>query len=509
MSFDTEGQSVHLRSEEVPGLSSQGSRKWIGAAGAVVMVVALVFGGMTALKMLGGGGAQPEDVFPNSAIVFAKLDLNPSAGQKLAAYRLASSFPKVKDKVSSKETSVKESIFSSVLAGNRSWGLDYKKDVEPWLGDRIGVGVFPAGGADSKPEIALAIAFTDQSAAKAALDKAIANATTQVEMVGYAFADGYVVLSDTTAHATALVQAGKVSPLGLPAWSTYSDDVKSLGSDQIGVAWVDLAAAYKAIPKDQLKNGPLGGLQGTTDPKNATGRFVSGLHVDPSYLELTGRSIELKGAGPLTSTGGVNQTKLMSSLPSDVLGAATATGFGKAAAALYAGLIAGSDTTGLKPMMQRLGLGSATDLETLLGTETGIAVGGTSDQPQFAVRTRSADSAASLALAIKVFAAAPVPGLTVRKLTDPEGILVGTGSDLTAAMSDPSGGRLGADAAFRQVTPDLGQANFAVYVNLSKVLTLVAKDNPKEAASLAPFNALGLTVAGGPEPSYRLRISVR
>ena len=167
MSFDNEGQqSVHSRyGEENEALSSRGSGKWVGAAVAVAVVAALSFGGMTLLKVLGGGGAQPEDVFPNSAIVFAKLDLSPSAGQKLAAYRLASRFPKVKNKVTSEDTSIRESIFSSIFTGTTNWGLDYKKDLGPWLGDRIRFGVFPAMDGDKKPEMALAIAFTDQDVA--------------------------------------------------------------------------------------------------------------------------------------------------------------------------------------------------------------------------------------------------------------------------------------------------------------------------------------------------------
>jgi hypothetical protein len=511
MSFDNEGQqsAYETHGVEDEALAARGSRKWVGAALAVVVVVALSFGGMTLLKVLGGGGAQPEDIFPNSAVVFAKLDLNPSAGQKLAAYRLTNKFPKVKDKVTSEDTSIRDSIFSSIFTGTASWGLDYKKDLEPWLGDRIGFGVFPAMDGDKKPEVALAIAFTDQNAAKAALEKAIATTAGKVETVGYAFADGYVIVTDTSAHATALVEAGKVSPLALPAWSTYGDDVKSLGSDQIGVAWADLAAAYKLLPKDQLMNSPLGQLKGTSDPVNVTGRFVMGLHADPSFLEVTGKGIDLKGASSLTDAGAVKQAGLMASFPSDVFGAASATGLGKVAGALYTGLIAGGDTIGARSMLSQLGVDSADQVETLFGTETGIVVGGTIDQPEYAVRTRTSDPDAALAIARKALAAAEIPGLTLQKAKDPQGILASVGPGLTAAIVNGSGSKLGDSEAFRHVVPDLGTATFASYVNLAKLVPLLAKDNPKDAEWLKPLGALGLTAAGGAEPSFRLRLSVR
>lgn len=513
MTFNDQGEhSYHagFPQDDAPP-SPRGSKKWIGAAAAVVLVVALSVGGVAIAKVMGGGGAQPEDVLPNSAIAFAKLDLNPSAGQKLAAFRLASRFPTVRGNVTSQDTSIKESLFGSIFTGNASWGLDYKRDVQPWLGDRIGVGVFPGMGGDKKPEMALAIAFTDRSAAQTALDKAIAHAGNKVETVGYSFADEYVIVSDTAAHATALVAAGRVSPLALPAWSTYGDDVRSLGSDQIGVAWVDVAASYKLLPQDQLTNSPLGQLKGKDDPKNASGRLVIGLHADPSYLELTGKAIDLKGAASLTSGGVVNQAGLMATFPSDVFGAATATGVGKAAGDLYTGLVSGSDSMGVRSMLSAIGINSAKEVETLLGSETGVAVGGTIDQPEYAVRTRSDDPDTAYGLARKVLdtAKSDIQGITLTKVTGPDGIVVGKGSGLIAAITSGSGSKLGSSDSFRQVVPDRGRASFAAYVNLAELMPLLARDNPKDAASLKPLNAVGLTATAGVEPTVRLRLSFR
>jgi hypothetical protein len=45
---------------------------------------------------------------------------------------------------------------------------------------------------------------------------------------GYAFTNGYVIVSDTTAHAAALAKAGKAGSL---AKSRYAEDVKKLGPD--------------------------------------------------------------------------------------------------------------------------------------------------------------------------------------------------------------------------------------------------------------------------------------
>jgi hypothetical protein len=483
------------------------------------VVAAVALGGTALVSALGGGGAQPEDVLPANAIAFAKLDLNPSAGQKLAVFRLASKFPKAK--VTSQDTSVKESTFGSFFTGptgTSSFGLDYKKDVQPWLGDRVGVGVFPDIDGDKSPEVGVAIAFTDRAAAKSALDRVIAKAATGAGKVqnktGYAFAeDGYVILSDTTAHATALAKAGKTGPLSA---SRYAEDVKSLGSDQIGVAWADIAALYKAIPKDTWSTGPFaalsGSLKGAENPKNATGRVVMGLHADPSFVELTSKAIGFKGATPPAKPGAVSQGAMIASFPADVFGAFTATGLGKGAGVLYTSLTAGGDSMGIKPVLDGIGLDSAQKMETLLGTETGLAVGGTVDQPEFAIRTQTGDPDAASALARQLLAAAQVDTsvATVAKIDGPKGIVVGTGSGLMSAIASQSGSRLGGTEAFKQVMPGFERADVALYVNLAKLVPLLAKDNPKEAASLAPLNALGMTVSGtGDKATERLRLSVK
>lgn len=513
MSFNNEGEQPiyvsHLPAGDAP--SSRGSKRWIGAAAAAAVVVALAVGGMQLVSAMGGGGAQPEEVLPASAIAFAKLDLNPSVGQKRAVFELAAKFPRSKDKVTSEDTSIKESTFGSIFTGDTGWGLDYAKDVEPWLGDRIGVGVFPDMDADKQPDVGLAIAFTDQSAAKVALDKAIANAADKQDKVGYAFAEGFVIVSETTAIAAELVAAGKSSPLALPIWSTYSEDVKTLGSDQIGVAWADIAASYKAVLESQPKEDTLTLLEGDNDPKNVTGRVVAGLHADPSFIELTGKGIEIKGADTLVKADAATEAGMIASFPAEVFGGVTATGLGKALGAFYSSATEGADAMEIKPMLSAIGIDSAQQIELLLGSETGVVVGGTTDEPEYVLRTRSGDPDAAYELVRKVLRAGEpdTEGITVHKVDGPDGVVVGMGSGLIEAITSHSGSTLGSTASFKQVMPGVDQAGFAAYVNLARLMPLLAKDNPSDADSLEPLDALGVTATGGAEPTVRLRLSVR
>jgi len=504
--------------------------KWVVAVTGVAVVVALTAAGMAVAGSMGGGGSQPEDVLPANAMAFVKLDLNPAAGQKLAVYRLAPKFPKVKGKVTSEETSIKESGFGSVFTGNGKddvTGLDYKKDVEPWLGDRIGVGVFPALPGSKDPQVGLAIAFTDHDKAKAALDKAAALSAKDAStpsLKGYAFTeDGYVIVSDTTAHAAAIVAAGKAKPL---AKSAYARDVETLGGDQIGVAWADIAAVYKAVPKDKTPaalNGLLQGpLKGVGDPTNISGRIVIGLHADPAFLEVTAKAISLKGANTKGISSPVKDpatgAAMIGSFPSEVSAAVTLTGLSQAVGALYTTFTRDGDPFQVKATLAQMGISSAKEIETLLGSETGVMVAGTlPDSPEFAVRTRGTDPDGALTIARRLLASSGATGVTAGKITGPDGIVVtmgtspavpGGAADLSVSLLNKTGSTLGDTPAFKQVLPDSGNASFAAFVNLPKVVPS-ATDNPAATASLKPFNALGVSVSGGTEPTVRIRVSVR
>src|SRR6185503_3279771 len=107
---------THMKEAKVVRRKVQVPR-WVAAVTAVATVLAVTAAGAAFHSVVDGGGPQPEDVLPANAVAFVKLDLNPSAGQKLAVYQLASRFPKVKSKVTSEDTSVKESVFGSIFTG--------------------------------------------------------------------------------------------------------------------------------------------------------------------------------------------------------------------------------------------------------------------------------------------------------------------------------------------------------------------------------------------------------
>src|SRR4051794_31554643 len=71
---------------------------WALVGGIAVLVLALVGGVTYAVGALSGGGSQPDDALPTGAFAYVSLDLDPSAAQKIDAFRFLRTFPALRDK---------------------------------------------------------------------------------------------------------------------------------------------------------------------------------------------------------------------------------------------------------------------------------------------------------------------------------------------------------------------------------------------------------------------------
>jgi hypothetical protein len=79
----------------------------IGAVVASLLVVGAV-GAVGAKLALGGGGKQPAEVLPREAVGYIRVDLDPSAGQKIAAFRLLDKLPDTKLALADKDLTLSE-----------------------------------------------------------------------------------------------------------------------------------------------------------------------------------------------------------------------------------------------------------------------------------------------------------------------------------------------------------------------------------------------------------------
>ena len=148
-------------------------------------------GGVFAVNLLSGGGTQPHDVLPGDAMAYVRLDLNPAANQKVALFNIARKFTVTKDSFSSDDDDPRTAIFDLITKDNQSFGkIDYAADVQPWLGDRIGLAVLAPAKGTSTPGFVVAVQVTDEAAAKTGIAKLMGD-----DKYGIAFREDYALLT--------------------------------------------------------------------------------------------------------------------------------------------------------------------------------------------------------------------------------------------------------------------------------------------------------------------------
>ena len=282
-----------------------GGRKKLIIGGIVAAVV--LGGGVGAYAVydkLDGGGPQPHDVLPSTTDGYLRLDLDPSAGQKVDLFRLIRKVPDLADEVgiTSDTSDIRELVFRDVLASECD-DLDYDKDVEPWLGDRIGVGV----DVDAE-QFLVAVQTTDEQKSRAGIKQLFECAD---ETYGIAYLDGYAILSPKQADVDKAVAAAKKSSLGDN--KTFAADVEQLGNQGVASGWVDLAAIAK-IPGVEEAMGP----QAKELAKGGSAAMT--LRADGSAIELA----VLGGPSVSSDAKAVNLAKL----PADTVAALSIAGVG-------------------------------------------------------------------------------------------------------------------------------------------------------------------------------------
>ena len=180
---------------------------------AIVAVLAVLGGGAVFAYGRLAGGDQPAAVLPGNAVAYARIDLNPSAGQKVAALRFLMKFPSAKEKIglNSDQDDLRQKLFDLIKkdAGDDLADVDFDKDIKPWLGDRAGVAAVP-GKDGEEPDAVVAVQVKDEDKANAGLDKLFAK---EKDKPGRAFSNGYVILSDDQPTVDAAVAASKDTPL--------------------------------------------------------------------------------------------------------------------------------------------------------------------------------------------------------------------------------------------------------------------------------------------------------
>jgi hypothetical protein len=458
--------------------------------GSVAAVLAVVAGAAVyATSALSGGGRQPDELVPKATFAYLKVDLDPAAGQKLAARTFFGKFTALKG--TGTDGDVFDDVLSQVVTGDQ---LDYARDVKPWFDKRAAVAAFPGG---SGTEVVGVVRSKDDAKARAALDKANTDAKAAGDSgFAYSISKGYVVLSEQQG---AVDDALRLSAdASLRENRTYRDDVDRLDGDQIAVGWLDVKQTFDA-GKDAV---PFAGMLPPGIGNLLSGRLVAGLHLTGDYAEVTGLGVGLP-AGTVPRTGAVT---LLPNLPASTIAAVSVPRLGETLRTQLDSVKAPGFFDPAELLAQYLtpaGLKLREDVLPLFGAETVLAA-----------RTGDADGELHFGLVSKPDDASKA-ATVVPKAVD---LLNGIGLDVASSVSDglvyladgdaylgelKAGGDLGSSAAFKTAMGDLSNAGAAGYVDLAALLTRF----PELAPKLAGLKALGVVGgARGDDAYFRLRL---
>ena len=217
-------QTEYLDGEPSP--SSGSGRRWGLVAGGAVAVLAIGGAGAWGVSSLLGGGPGAAAAAPADTVAFLALDLDPGAGQKVEAYQTLKKFPALADRLGGEED-LRRSLVEAFLTDAPCEDLTWSDDFEPWLGERLGVGVRPGG---ESPVPFAVVQVTDQGGAEAGV-RAIAECGDEnAELPGIAFVDDYMVLAEDDATAKDVADAtGESSLADDDGFNTWVDEAGGAG----------------------------------------------------------------------------------------------------------------------------------------------------------------------------------------------------------------------------------------------------------------------------------------
>jgi hypothetical protein len=452
------------------GTGKRRTRRRIAIGAAVVGAVALGGGGYAVAAYLSGGGAQPEEVLPADTAAFVKVDFDPAMGQKTAVASLMDKFPALGDGTED----IRQGAVDQLLdLGDAK--LDYAKDVDPWLGDRMAGALVPDDAADAGVAMVLVLAVDDESAMYDAL-----RSLGDDPGFGYAVRDDFLLLAEDQETADRI--AAEDSRLSED--DDYVADRAALDGDQIAVAWADLPALQ------QLFGEAFGG-GGAVPPglgADLAGRVVFGLHAEDDAVELVGMDFTVSDVGPGPQPD--QPTRLIQQLPEDTLAAISVSDAGGMLGERWDDIEATGMVQPLQDMFPDLVLPD--DIQTILGSDLVVGVfGHVPGQPAFGVRAVTDDAERATSV-LKGFDYAFDLGIRTVPASVDDGYVLAADVTAARALAGEDAG-LGDSAAFQAAVPGADDATAIGYADLATILEQLPQGGGFRASDYEAVQAFGFS----------------
>ncbi|MGH3317617.1 MAG: DUF3352 domain-containing protein, partial [Nocardioidaceae bacterium] len=248
----------------------------------IIVAIGLPIGTFAAFRLL-GGGTQPHDVLPANAIGYFRIDVDPSAPQKIDAVRFLRTFPAFEKytRIDDDRADIRKVVFDAMLE-DVPCRLDYENDVAPWLGERLGVAVTPPAAPGEDAGFAGAVQVSDEQAASRGLEKLRACDAGNSPAGGWTYLDGYMIVSQTQRKAESLAAAAEQNPLADA--EQFRSDMDRLGEQGVASVWFSGEGIYKALATDEVFRPMDDQLRRQVEQSYSSGAVA--FRFDARYVEL-------------------------------------------------------------------------------------------------------------------------------------------------------------------------------------------------------------------------------
>lgn len=501
----SENDTAVLPSGPEPEKAGRGTRRTALVVGGTVAALLIGGGAFAAWQLLAAKGPAPEEALPTTTVGVVTVDLDPSAGQKVAALRAVRKFPALKGKVGLKDDEdLREFTFGKLQEEGSCEGLDYEDAVKPWLGKRAALAAVDLG--DDAPAPALVVQVTDAAEARTGVQRLIEKCGDPGEDFGFTTTDDFLIVSDSEAHAQEIAKAGADKPLSDDA--SYQKWTRELGDAGVVNFYVSQKAATYLLDLGSEELGEMGAPEAEAmqsaleDFEGAAGtlRFADG---GLEVATAAGGSERLVADAPVGDQVGA--------LPQDT---AVALGFGVPKDMAQTILRQLEEAMGpeleaqLSQLEAEFGLVFPEDVQTLLGTGITVSLGG--DAPEsFGAIGSPGDVPIGITIEgdpekihevigkVEEGAGGDLTQLGVATRDDDSTVAFASSDGYATALLEQGG--LGEAAGFTGVVPEAADSSSILFVDFDsawiRLLTDEAASAGEEdvAANIEPLEALGLS----------------
>ena len=467
-------QGVPLPPGGVPAPAKRKSKKTAIIAGVLALAL-LAGGGFLAWSLLRGAVPAAAKGIPSNALAVFEVNLNPSAGDKLAVKELAAKFPFLKDEANDAGDDYKKALWS-VLAKSAKSAPDYESEVKPWLGDSAAIAALPgkdSGSSSGSSSYVFSVQVTNKDSAKAFADKHIKGKKIFVD-------DLMVITNDEKSDISESSLKDNITSV-----ESYKADMGKLGDGFLATAW---------ISSDFIKQF---GSQEINTAGILESRFAAGLKVQDGAIALrtiTWQKDEIKDRGE-------NVKDLAGSMPADWLGSLAFSPSPDLVNKAWESLE--SLPASSQRQLEDFGISSADDLRALLGTQFSFAVTGDSKQLQVGIKVHTKDPEKHKNIVEKITRSGTLQD--AKTTVEGDTVITTFNADSNDSFSNPSD-RLSGNSEHEKLTKGIDNPQSSAWVNVPQVLDVMEKSSrnglPTQLKeNLGPISGIGM-VAGQIDDHY-------